>query len=468
MRNVWLLLLLALVILIVAYFGGCFPCGCFGTCPPSSKGNDICADSTYKDSVYCRQIITQGPQSPAFKAKLDKFGFRKIDSCDCDADFALWESASHVVVELITEPPQEKAGGKVGGVGGDIFCINIPLHFNRTNSIIGNSLVNRDNAGKQLNEGDTNIEPVQVAVVDSGVDSLVPSIENYFSHDNAPYNSGCGTYPQVSPLGLNMGDKMRGIKDINNHGTVVNTILADYSNIFSDYSWQSERESKNIRLAIRNVRFTDGQSLNGSLFKAICGMYYAIKKGAKVINVSWGFYADGVPIILKPVLQYAQEKDVLIVAGVGNHHIDIDGSRSFWPAAFARDTMSYLDNPSKKIKNVLSVGGYKASGTAHDFLTISDSSNYGANSVSVYALGQDVLTVLAIPSGQAALGSGTSFATPFVTRTAAILRGLKPRKSASDIKQCVIDAAAQKVYPTSGLIGNIKVHNHALALTRCN
>ena len=177
--------------------------------------------------------------------------------------------------------------------------------------------------------------------------------------------------------------------------------------------------------------------------------------------MSLGYFSYPMPPN-EPILQYAQDNDVLIVAGAGNNKSDIDAQRSFWPAAFARDTMSYWDNGMKKIKNVISVGGYKVN-ALRNFENISDTSNYGANSVNVYALGQDVLTILANPSGQTAVGDGTSFATPFVTRTAAILRGVKPSKTAAEIKQCIINASKAQ----SATVGNIKSHNHTATLL-CN
>ncbi len=458
MRNLLLLLLLVLLIFLTRYCQSC--CGLWGNCPTVNT-NELCADPLYKDSIYCHQIITQGPQSSYFKAKLDSLGFIKTDSCDCDANFALWVSASHTVVDLISAPPQESAGGRVGGVGGDIFCVNIPMEF--TPRIVIRDQTGRNDTTKLSNPGNATTQVVKIAVIDSGVDTTVMSIKDFLWRDKSPLNSGCGSYPQVSPYGINMADKTKAPIDMNNHGTQLNSILINYSKLFNEYYWQNEDYYNNVRLEIINVKFTEGSTLNGSLFKAICGMYYAIKKGAKVINVSWGFYADDVPVILKPILQYAQDSNVLIVAGAGNRKSNIDGQRSFWPAAFARDTMSYWDDATKKIKNVISVGGYKANPATHNFENVSDTSNYGANSVNIFALGQDVLTILAHPSGQTALGDGTSFATPFVTRTAAILRGIKPSKTAAEIKQCVINASKAQGTP----IGNIKSHNHAATLF-CN
>ncbi len=459
MRNFLILLFLLLIIFLTRYCQSC--CSVWGNCPTVNT-NELCADPLYKDSIYCRQIITQGNLTPAFKGRLDSLGFVKTDSCDCDANFALWASATHTVLELISAPPQESAGGRVGGVGGDIFCVNLPLQF--TPRLIIRDQTGRNDTAKLSNPNNATAQVVKIAVVDSGVDTTNTTIENFLWKDKSPLNSGCGSYPQVSKYGINMSDRTQAPVDLNNHGTQINSILINYSRLFNEFYWQNEAfYGTNVRLEIMNVKFTEGSTLNGSLFKAICGMYYAIKKGAKVINVSWGFYADDVPVILKPILQYAQDSNVLIVAGAGNQRSDIDGQRAFWPAAFARDTMSYWDDNTKLIKNVISVGGYKVNAVTHNFENISDTSNYGVNSVNVYALGQDVFTILAHPSGQTAVGDGTSFATPFVSRTAAILWGLKPTKSAADIKQCVINATKAQ----GSTIGNIKSHNHDATLL-CN
>ncbi len=88
-------------------------------------------------------------------------------------------------------------------------------------------------------------------------------------------------------------------------------------------------------LQFQNIKAfdTDGR---GNIFDAICGTYYAMDKGASVINMSWSYY--GQPIsILENALIRADDQDILVVASAGNG-IDSNGvwldTLPFYPAAF--------------------------------------------------------------------------------------------------------------------------------------
>jgi subtilisin family serine protease len=56
------------------------------------------------------------------------------------------------------------------------------------------------------------------------------------------------------------------------------------------------------------------------LFAIFCAIYYAIAKGAQIINASWGFYSyEGEPYPpLKKIIKTLEEEGVLLVAAAGN------------------------------------------------------------------------------------------------------------------------------------------------------
>ncbi len=86
-----------------------------------------------------------------------------------------------------------------------------------------------------------------------------------------------------------------------------------------------------------------------------------------------------------------------------------------------------------EIDNVISVGSISRNGTRSYF------SNYGENSVNIYAPGEDIYSTL--PNDKYGNKSGTSMAAPFVTGTAALLLSHDHNLTASEIKNIIFDSA---------------------------
>jgi subtilisin family serine protease len=139
----------------------------------------------------------------------------------------------------------------------------------------------------------------------------------------------------------------------------------------------------------------------GDAADLIAAIYYAVDRGAKVINMSLASDSREV----KRAIQYATNRGVICVAAAGN-----DGKRTLvFPAALSR---------------VLGVASTTLDDVRAPF------SNYGAQLVSVAAPGEDILTTY--PGGLYAIVSGTSFSTAFVSGAAAILAGARPGMDYSD------------------------------------
>jgi subtilisin family serine protease len=133
----------------------------------------------------------------------------------------------------------------------------------------------------------------------------------------------------------------------------------------------------------------DGSGYTSDILRAI---YYAVKNGAKVINMSFS-YSTSSPELANAI-NYAASKGVISVASAGN-----DGKQvSVYPGA---------------LPNVIDV----ASTTNTD--TVSSFSNYGAPPVWIAAPGEAIVTTY--PFGTYAAGWGTSFSAPFVSGAAALL-----------------------------------------------
>ena len=136
----------------------------------------------------------------------------------------------------------------------------------------------------------------------------------------------------------------------------------------------------------------------GSTSDAIDGIDYAVKNGLKIINCSFG--SSSKSSALHDAVDYAQDKNVLLVVAAGNDGDNIE-KEPLYPA-------SYTDS------NILAV----AASTSTD--TLASFSNYGSTSVDVAAPGDDIYSTY-LGGGYKVL-SGTSMAAPYAAGVAALLR----------------------------------------------
>lgn len=134
-----------------------------------------------------------------------------------------------------------------------------------------------------------------------------------------------------------------------------------------------------------------GAGYESNILRAI---YYAVAHGAQVMNMSWDFSSSSNE--LASAIKYAQSKGVIAVASAGN-----DGKYEYvYPGA---------------LPGVINV----ASTSDRDIQ--STFTNYGAPPVFMAAPGEGIMTTY--PWGTYAAGWGTSFSTPFVAGTAALMLG---------------------------------------------
>ncbi len=135
----------------------------------------------------------------------------------------------------------------------------------------------------------------------------------------------------------------------------------------------------------------DGTGYNSDILRAI---YYAVKNGAKVMNMSFDYanYSRE----LANAINYANRNGVVSVASAGNNGQKV----AVYPGA---------------LPGVIDVASTSDSDLQSAF------TNYGAPPVWMAAPGEGVMTTY--PFGTYAAGWGTSFSTPFVSGTAALMLG---------------------------------------------
>lgn len=160
------------------------------------------------------------------------------------------------------------------------------------------------------------------------------------------------------------------------------------------------------------------------------GIMYAVKNGAKIINMSFGKDLSPHKHWVDDAIKYAARHDVLIVHASGNDGRNTDEDPDY-PNAMM------LDN--EKAGNVITVGASGDSSLNTGMLA--DFTNYGKETVDVLAPGVKIYS--SIPGNQYGYEQGTSMSAPIVSGIAALLRSYFPQLSAQQVKS-IIEASVDK------------------------
>jgi type VII secretion-associated serine protease mycosin len=235
-------------------------------------------------------------------------------------------------------------------------------------------------------------EGVVVAVVDSGVDRTRPDLA-----DQLLPGTGFGTAAGTD-----------GTDDQDGHGTAMATLIAGRAIDGGALGVAPKAKILPISVGADGHRFT-----TTSVSK---GVRWAADHGAKVVNLSLTTEATLTPDLLLAV-NYAFEKDAVVVAGTGN------------------DGAVHVGAPAN-IRGVIAVSGTVQAGTPWP------SSNTGPETV-LAAPAQEIVTAVPLsvtPSGYAAV-DGTSASTALVSGVAALVRAKYPSLSAANVVNRLIGSA---------------------------
>jgi len=149
-------------------------------------------------------------------------------------------------------------------------------------------------------------------------------------------------------------------------------------------------------MAIRAV--PEGDERDKDIANAIM---YAVDNGAKIINMSFGKQYTTDKAVVDAAIRYAEQRGVLLVHAAGNESMNTD-KVNFYPQR------NY--NDGRKAANWLDVG---ALSWRKNEAAVAEFSNYGKNSVDLFAPGVDILSTA--PDQQYKEQSGTSMAAPVTT-----------------------------------------------------
>lgn len=265
---------------------------------------------------------------------------------------------------------------------------------------------------------------VKVAVIDTGIDATHPSLQGAVVGGTDV--SGLGSADGLTPVGQN-----------SYHGTMVASLIAGRGNPQDQSAGVLGTAPKSQLLSVSMAFGVDGLDTDAQIAK---GIIWAVDNGARVINLSLTRNSTSWPISWDEAFLYAFEKDVVIVAAVGNR---VDGTEQVSAPA--------------TIPGVIAVAGVDVNAQASQLASTS------GFTIGVTAPAEDL--VAAYPNGEYRIWSGTSGAAPIVSGLVALIRSLYPEMDAANVVNRVISSAIKvgfETYSSSYGYGLIDAENALL------
>ncbi|MDZ8053857.1 MAG: S8 family serine peptidase [Aulosira sp. ZfuVER01] len=277
----------------------------------------------------------------------------------------------------------------------------------------------------------TGSRSVIVAVIDTGVDITHPDLAaNIWTNPGEIAGNGIdddnnGYIDDIH--GWDFGDNDNNPTDdhsLAGHGTHVAGILGAVGNNNLGVIGVSPNVS------IMPTKHFKSSDPDGYLWNILDGIKYAVKNGAKIINLSFGSSAFN-QAQYDAISQYA---NVLFIAAAGNSNRNID-NEPHYPASY-------------NLPNIITVAATDENDNLASFPNGS-ASNYGENSVDLAAPGLNIDSTF--PNNQYASWSGTSMAVPYVSGAAALLLATNPNLSVLELRNALL-SSVDKVSSLQGKI----------------
>ncbi len=271
---------------------------------------------------------------------------------------------------------------------------NVPVDW-------GQKIIEAPEAWKQNIKG----EGVIVAVIDSGVDIGHPQLVHQLAVNAKEIVNGIDDDKNGLTDDINGWDFYANtgtVTDGTGHGTHVAGIIV------------AEHEAGEVLGIAPKAKLLPLDFMNdagaGTIAGAVAALEYAVSRGARVINASWG--GGECSQTLRESMQSLENKGVLFVVAAGNSGTNLDREPEY-PAAF--NTSGQLTVAAASTRDILA--GF---------------SNYSYSLVHLAAPGVDIFST--IPGNQTAVMRGTSMATPFVSAAAALLFSFRPNATVEDVR----------------------------------
>ncbi len=213
-------------------------------------------------------------------------------------------------------------------------------------------------------------------------------------------------------------NKAHGVNPV--HGTHVAGIVGANRN--NDIGMKGVADNVQL-MVIRTV--PDGDERDKDVANSI---YYAVKNGAKIINMSFGKSYSPYKKYVDKAVRYAERKGVLLVHAAGNDGANIEEEDNFPNAQYQKN--------GKWASNWIEVGASKWN---KDGELAADFSNYGQTRVDLFAPGVEIYST--VPGSKYKSLQGTSMASPVVAGVAALVLSYYPDLKAKDLKKILVESA---------------------------
>lgn len=302
-------------------------------------------------------------------------------------------------------------------------------------------------AGRAWNST-TGDKKIIVAVIDTGVDLDHPDLaaniwinqkeipNNHKDDDNNGYVDDVQGWDFVEddndPNPTPTSNQFSSI--VVKHGTHVAGIIGAVGNNaqgVSGVNWQ-------VSLMPLRVFNDTGSSNTADIVSAI---RYAIKNGAKVINMSYG--GEDMSKFELEAIQKAQSKGIIVIAAAGNEHKNLN-TKPIYPVCYS------------------GVLGVAATDIADQLASFS---NYGKDCVQLTAPGENIMSTVYYNPTQGFNNhyeylSGTSMATPIVSGVSALLYSYDPESSLNTVTESLTATTDKSHSTTLGRINAAKALRH--------
>ncbi|MGQ9847254.1 MAG: S8 family peptidase [Bacteroidales bacterium] len=265
-----------------------------------------------------------------------------------------------------------------------------------------------------------------ISKINFNVESFKNDIKNVKKNLETELNPNYNPRTLVGDDPFNINDSIYGNADVTgpspSHGTfVAGIIAADRTNNNDAYGI-----ADNVKIMILRI-VPGGDERDKDVALAI---KYAVNKGARIINMSFGKSYSPEKQMVDQALKLAAQKQVLCVHAAGNN-------------AENNDVVPHFPNPYSEQGQLLTpywldVG---ASDSKPDETLAAPFSNYGQKSVDLFAPGVRIYSTS--PNHRFQTSNGTSASCPVVSGVAALIMSYFPELSTTEVKEILLKSAVK-------------------------